>query len=306
MTGNRLSAIVFIAVIGWVSLVLAFEPDEISGERKTHKVAPAAPPAMVDVLEADRRCPVHYQIPKADVARLVSQYAIVVTEGVVEAAHYRFASSDAAARWFAEARPFVPWASAKNSPLQKLNIGGPMSHTMAGVTFDAAQRPELWTEISKSDVELKRQVEDVAVGKRSFLTWCRVLLIDREQRVWVLPRGGDGLLGFDLRQHRCIERKNLPAEEPPKVPRDADLVPKIIGNAYQSRSGLLFFGDRLGVHVFDGKDWQFQKLYQRNIDEDRYFDPFDRPRGAPRPANSYQEIHRFSGPSFSEDSEGRV
>jgi len=60
----------------------------------------------------------------------------------------------------------------------------------------------------------------------------------------------------------------------------------------------------MGVHVFDGKTWQFQNLYQRNIDEDRYY-PDTWPRGTPKPPE-YHELRRFSGPTFSEDSQGRV
>jgi hypothetical protein len=260
---------------------------------------------MVDVLDADRRWPVYYQVPRADVPRLVSQKAIVASS-LAEGELYRFASSAAAAKWFAEARPVIPPAAAASSPLQQLDFGVPMGYPTAGVVFDAAQRPWFWSESPRPGDDFKRQIEDMAAGKRPCLTCGKILLIDREQRVWAVPRGGPGLFGFDVLQKQWIERNNLPVERPPKDPRDRDLAPQIIGQAYQSRCGLLFFGDRAGVHVFDGKVWAFQKLYQRNIDEDRFFDPFHRPRGSPRPANSYREIHRFSEPSFSEDSQGRV
>ena len=301
-----ISAVVAVGLIGWASVVRTVAGTPASGDQEVKPVAAAAPPAVADVLDADPRSPVHYQAPQRDLAELIRQRKIVVDNDAPLEERYRFASADAAAKWFADARPVVPRSDASIQPLEQLRFGVQINYISGGVAFDADKRPWVWTQLGAVADDFKRQVEEVAAGKRSCLVGCKLLLIDRQQRVWVAPERGDGLLGFDPRQHTWIDRKNLQPEKPPKDRRDSGLVPKIVGHAYESRSGMLFFGDQMGVHVFDGKTWTFQKLYQRNIDEDRYDDPFHRPRGMPLPANSFQPLHRFAGPSFSEDSQGRV
>ena len=116
--------------------------------------------------------------------------------------------------------------------------------------------------------QFKRKVEEIAAGKQGLIPG-EILLIDCDDRVWMVRSPSDGLYGFDLRQHRWIEHKDLLAGKPPENQQDEGMVPEIGGDAYQSSSGLLFFGDRMGVHVFDGKTWHFQELYQRKSGEVR-------------------------------------
>ncbi len=292
--------------IGSGPTIRAADPGDVAAGRKTEQVVPAIPSVMVDVLDADHRWPVRYRVPRAAVSELMRGKRLVVEESAAEEARYRFASTEAAEEWFAAARPIVLGSTGKNSALQEIDFGTSIDHQTGGVVFDTNSRAWLWTEFYNSADEVKRQIEEVAAGKPTRIACSKFLLFDRQQRIWVIPGRGGSLLGFDLRRHEWTERKNLPPENPPQDSRDRELVPSIIGPAYESRSGVLFVGDRMGVHVFDGKTWQFQKLYKRNVDEDRFFDLYNRPRESLRGANARREIRRFSGPSFSEDSQGRV
>jgi ligand-binding sensor domain-containing protein len=304
MSYSRLFTILAIALLGCMPAARAAGAnDDSAGDRQ--QVSPAVPSSLVDVLDADRRWPLYYWVPRADLPALIAR-KVVVSHQAAEGSRYRFASIEAAAAWFAAARPVVPPQPGARSALQELNFGVPMCYFNAGMTLDASKRPWFWAQLSNSEDNVKRQIKDAAAGKRQCLMGCEVLLVDRQQRLWVLPGHERGLLGYDLRQDQWIEQEKVPPEKPPRDPRDTHLVPGICGPAFQSRSGLLFFGDRMGVHVFDGRAWHFQKLYQRNIDEDRFFATFDRPQGKPGPADSFAGVRRFTQPSFSEDSEGRV
>jgi hypothetical protein len=194
------------------------------------------------------------------VPALVSQKAIITGDSSVENSGYRFSTAEAAAKWFSEAHPLVPAANATASPLQEVDVGVDLGFGLSGVTFAADGRPWFWAESYRSATPLKQRVEETAAGKRAWVGGCKVLLIDRSDRVWLVPHPRGGLLGFDLRKQQWIERADLAAGKPPTDPRDAELLPQITGPAYESRGGKIFFGDRTGVHVFDGNTWQFQKL----------------------------------------------
>jgi hypothetical protein len=293
-----LAAAVFIS---WAVLARGAEPKAAAGKPEASETAPAVPPAMVDVLDADRRWPVHYQVPRADLPAMIARKTILAESSTAEERSYRFVSAEAAAAWFAGAGPIVPPPIAAKGELVEVDW-----RDKDAVTFFSAGRHWLPTNTYRYPLRgnLKRKVEEFAGDRRPYLDQAEALLLDCQNRLWILSDRAGELWGFDLQGHQWIERKNLPPEKPPKDRRDEYLVPRIIGPAYESRSGLLFFGDQMGVHVFDGHRWQFQKLYQRNIDEDR-FDPDILPRGKPKPPG-YFEIRRFSGPAFSEDSQGRV
>ena len=115
--------------------------------------------------------------------RLLGQKAIVAPDNATGAGDYRFASADAAEKWFAAARPIVPPAGAK-SPLQKLDFGFPIS-TGARVSFDAAGRPWFWERWSMPADQFKREVEEIAAGKQGLIPG-EILLIDRDDRAWMV------------------------------------------------------------------------------------------------------------------------
>ena len=296
--------VLFLAVViltQWPPPARALQAGALAGQDDSQDAVSAVPPPMVDVLDADRRWPVHYQVPRADLPAMIARKAILAESSTAEKRSYRFVSAEAAAAWFAGAGPIVPPPIAAKGELVEVDW-----RDKDAVTFFSAGRHWLPTNTYRYPLRgnLRRKVEEFAGDRRPYLDQAEALLLDRQNRLWILSDRAGGLWGFDLQGHQWIERKNLPPEKPPKDRRDACLVPRIIGPAYESRSGLLFFGDQMGVHVFDGHRWQFQKLYQRNIDEDR-FDPDILPRGKPKPPG-YFEIRRFSGPAFSEDSQGRV
>jgi hypothetical protein len=279
------------------------EDDQAFAERNL-----AGLPSLVSV--AVDAGPIDYRVPRAEVAQFVARGEIIA-RGTEEAPAFRFANAGAAAQWFAQARPLVPTPGATaSSPLEEYKVSD-APHAQeghgGGVAFDRQGRPWAWQEVlERAHGTWQEQVEKVAAGQGNLVTGCRILLFDRHDRLWAVPYAVGGLYAYDLRQHTWVVRKDPPVEPPGKDPRGRELVPCVTGPAYESRSGTLFFGDRIGVHVFDGRQWQFHKLYQRNIDEDRFYDPLNRPRGAPRPANVLQEIHAFDEPRFSEDAAGRV
>ena len=63
------------------------------------------------------------------------------------------------------------------------------------------------------------------------------------------------------------------------------------GPVFESHTNLLFFADQLGVHWFNGARWEYQKLYQRNVDQNCFYSG---------------DIHSFCNPQFAEDGQGRI
>jgi len=257
-------------------------------ETETAEVDVAALPAVVDVADPAYGA-VHYQVPRAQGTALIQQKKILPSRGA-EGPRLRFSSAEAAVEWFAKARPIVPQTNrSARKALEAVEEGGPRRRVVVG----PGGREWLWERANVPIAEVKRRVEEGVAGKHASIAGAQVLLVDGRQRVWLIPTADmETLLGYDPAERRWIERRSPGADGPAKpldTPRD---ITRCIftGPGFESRSGFLFFGDQLGVHWFDGAAWGYQRLYQRNIDQNRY----------------YGDIHGFTEPQFAEDAQGRV
>ncbi|MCI0463994.1 MAG: hypothetical protein L0Z62_44235 [Gemmataceae bacterium] len=163
------------------------------------------------------------------------------------------------------------------------------------VTVDLRGRP--WFEIEKRvpRAELRRQVEQAIKLPAPWVAGARIVLLASKGRVWLRPDDDVRvLLGYDPTAGTWLERRVVPVKDragyDEKRP-DSSLV-IFYGPAYESKSGRLYFPDRLGVHVFDASRWSYQHLYRLNLERDLYYDSAS--GGV------------FDAPHYAEDDAGRV
>ena len=259
-------------------------------QAKSAEADPAALPAVVNVADPAHGA-VRYQVPRADAVALIREKKIVALPGTDDP-RLRFSSAEAAFQWFAKARPTVPQAKvAAHKALEAVEGSRPGKRLVVG----PSGREWLWECKNVPIAEVKRRVEKGAVGRHADIAGAEVVLIDRRHRVWLVPTADmETLLGYDPAERRWIERRTLTADRrSASVDASLNVPPRCVfgGPAFESRSGLLFFIDNFGIHWFDGATWGYQRLYQRNIDQNRYYDG---------------RIHGFTRLQFAEDAQGRV
>ncbi|MCY3021556.1 MAG: hypothetical protein NTW87_21285 [Planctomycetota bacterium] len=148
------------------------------------------------------------------------------------------------------------------------------------VRVDPAGRAWFAVNGSATVAQLKQQVESAAGCEAPWVAGAKSLFFDRRGRVWLVPDAEPALLlGCDLKLRTWLERRVVPFPE------------KAAGSAaFESRTGRLYIGDALGVHVLDDGRWSYQQLYARNIEQGAYYGP----------------TKAFGQPQFAEDADGRV
>jgi hypothetical protein len=118
--------------------------------------------------------------------------------------------------------------------------------------------------------ETKREVEAAFAGDQRVIRGAQLLTFDAQGRLWLIPRQNIRLLlGYNPQSKQWIERAGL--ADPERVGYD-DRDPNtpaycFTGPAFQTADGPLLVADRLGIHVLDGRNWSYQHLYLRNLDE---------------------------------------
>ena len=169
------------------------------------------------------------------------------------------------------------------------------------VVIDRTGRPWFSAEGSATLNQVKSQVEASYKLKAPWVRGAQmhhsggglILHFDRAERIWLLPASTSKLLlGYDPHKTRWIERSVMPESKRggynERDPQSPALV--FTETVYESSSGRLYFGDRIGVHVLSGDVWSYKHLYRRNIDEGRYA----------------SDIKSFNATMFTEDQRGRV
>ena len=147
------------------------------------------------------------------------------------------------------------------------------------VTIDRTGRA--WFELQgEATIEqIKAQVERSVSLRAPYVVAAKIMLHGSRKRIWLLPRRqSELLLGYDPASGKWIERRCLPVE------KDSAETAGFDANAagFESSKGIVYFADRRGVHVFDGRDWSYQGLYELTLKHDLWCSTwsraFDRPR----------------------------
>jgi len=97
-------------------------------------------------------------------------------------------------------------------------------------------------------------------------------------------------LGYHPASRQWIERQSFPQPYGKPAGGSEAKHPHFLGPAHESKSGRLYFADRMGVHVFYNGNWTYEFLYRQNFEQDRF----------------YGDIKGFNEVSFAEDASGRV
>lgn len=146
------------------------------------------------------------------------------------------------------------------------------------VTFDRTGRAWFELEGNASLDETKSRVQQSALVKAPYVVGAKILLHDKKGRIW-LQQGSTSLLllGYDPGSGTWLERKPIAQGH-------------FTGSAFESSQGILYFSDNLGVHVFDGREWTYQPLFELNLKHDLW----------------HGDIQAFNPPKFIQDAQGRV
>lgn len=169
------------------------------------------------------------------------------------------------------------------------------------VVIDGEGRPWFATDESATLDQVKSQVE---ISFRLKAPWvpgaqmhhfggAQILHFDRSGRIWMIPAPTSKvLLRYDPHEKEWIERHVVPESERGGYDERDRMSPALVFSetVHESRSGRLYFADRIGVHVLDGDSWSFFHLYRQNIKDNRFS----------------SEIKSFNEPNFAEDERGFV
>ncbi len=162
------------------------------------------------------------------------------------------------------------------------------------VKFDNTGRP--WFIINKggprpSIEKVKQSVEDAWSLRAPWVIGARIVLFDSSGRIWLIPNSNTRLLlGYYPVSRQLIERQSFPQPYGKPAGGSEAKHPHFLGPAHESKSGRLYFADRMGVHVFYNGHWTYELLYRQNFERDRF----------------YGDIKAFNEVSFAEDASGRV
>jgi len=261
------------------------------GPQSVHVIDEAALPGLVEVAGANPQAPISYRVPKEDLTELAKAGKIVAEHRATGKLTLRFVSHDAAMTWFDAARPLPGAPEARQAKvLDRLALVDRIN----GVTIAPSGQIWLYDGAYRHPIEaVKRQVEQAVGAEVARVDGAKILLIDRQGRIWIRPnRKLERLLAFDPKRKEWIERDGpTPEEQAPYQGVDLKHMRYMItGPAFESSSGRIYFGDRMGVHVLDRDQWHFQALYARNFKENRF----------------YGDTLGFNPPQFSEGPDGRV
>ena len=159
------------------------------------------------------------------------------------------------------------------------------------VVIGAKGRAWLQSNRRVSLAEAKKQVEAAADWEIPWTVGMRLRHIDRTGRIWMTSTemGYEVLFAYDQTTKTWLEHKATDLS-PVKSPSAKSRYHHFRGNVFESRTGRIYFGDGLGVHVFEEKTWKYQPLFERNIAKKNY----------------YGGIRAFSDPQFAQDEVGNV
>ena len=261
------------------------------GPQRVHVIDGAALPGLVEVAGANPGAPISYRVPKEDLNGLAKAGKIIAEHRATGELTLRFVSHDAAMTWFDAARPLPGVAEAQQAKvLERLAL----TDGTSGVSIAPNGQVWLYDEAYHYPIDaVKKQVEQAVGAEVARVDGAKVVLVDRQGRIWIRPNKElKGLLAFDPKRKEWIERDGpTPEEQAPYQNVDAKQIRYMItGPAFESSSGRIYFGDRMGVHVLDRDQWHFQALYARNYRESRF----------------YGDTLGFNPPQFSEGPDGRV
>ena len=260
-------------------------------EERLREVSAAALPPLASVAAAEPRFPVTYDVPRDQAAALVKSGQVEAVRGADGRPALRFPSAEAAARWFDTAqRTAAPPPAAAEPSLVRIFTGGSNAPPCTGPDG----RVWVWrTTWDRSVEEVMREVEAQAGQEMPQVEGARGVLVDSRGRVWIVPdKQNTLLLGYDPKTRQWIRRPGLPEGERfgynDKEQSTATYC--FAGTGFESRSGLLFFPDRLGLHILDADRWSYQPLYEKPLREE----------------NWQGKVKAFTEPSFREDAAGKV
>ena len=146
----------------------------------TSEVDPATLPAVVDVAVPDHAA-VRYQVPRADATALLRQQKIVTASNAGDS-RLRFTSTETASQWFAKPLFVAPKAAPQGRKRLEALEG---KRLLLG--DDGSEWFWDWDQVPLADV--KRRVEEGVVRKGALINGAQVVLVDRRQRVWLIPTG---------------------------------------------------------------------------------------------------------------------
>ena len=255
------------------------QPGEVSGPEPALKEVDASKlPPLVRVDGADPKIQTSYDVPRADLVSLVKAGAIK------DNPRWRFSSPQAAQDWFAQARPVPPRKDLPRREPLLTRLGETLfwdqGHYLIG--RDGRVWTWQWQYVDDDLTKLRKQVEAAFQSKGLFhrLTEPYSLFEDSKNRLWVISRLQDRVLGYDPKTKEWIERRP-----------DAFRKGKMDQPMYEDKAGRLYVKDSYGMHVLDGKTWTYQLFYERNFKEAKYCD---------------NVFMFFCDAEFAEDTDGRV
>ncbi|MCI0739170.1 MAG: hypothetical protein L0Y72_09010 [Gemmataceae bacterium] len=246
-------------------------------------------PQMVRVRDADAKAPLTYELPRKDIASLLQAKSVTARRDAQGGYSFQFASRQAALNWFENAKP-----ADRDGGLAERSVVAMGPASLEGPVIAPDGRAWFWRYAVTPLAQIKRNVVEVLEGKALHVEGAEIVHVDRAGHVWLVPYAERTLLlAYDPKSGQWLERRanrkeQLGGEE------FADWTAKdplpFGGAVFESASGVLFFPDRLGVHVLAGADWRYQPLFLRNLKEKRY----------------YGDHQSFNPPQFREDAAGNI
>jgi len=248
-------------------------------------------PALVDVRGTDPTVPLSYEVPLADVRRLLATSAIHAVKRDGGSYEFSFRSTADARTWLSRAVPVHPRNATQVEGGVEL-----LSDRLRSRRIVPGTEGRVWARGSKfkPDLSLVRPtVEAAKPNAVTALVGARVLHVDQQGVVWLSYQSpGPILEGYDRARGRWLRLPPddaLGIEAPDRTTREGRRFRWIYG-VYQSRRGLRYFADPYGVYIRDGERWTYDRLVPDEPSE--------------RMEEGY--LRNFHDPKFTEDASGRV
>lgn len=249
---------------------------------------------MVSVKDAEFGAVISYDVPRDELLKLANSRKIICKVDMFGKYLFQWNSHNDAIAWFATVKPFKPAAQAKQN-IVKINDNFEVDGASAGPDG------KIWVwcgkddKLSIEDIKAFVQIEIRSLSQKQllFVPGTSYIFVDSKNRLWLNPYFyRNTLLCYDLGTKKWSERKgSVPDYEQLE---DSNKTVDFWGAPYESKSGVVFFPDRHGIHVFDSRNggWSYQPLYEKNIKEKVYY------------AHNITGI--FGQPFFAEDAAGNI
>jgi hypothetical protein len=246
----------------------------------------ASLPPLVLVADVEKRTPITYHIPRDELMKLVRAGEIEARRIDGDLA-FRFASREAAMRWFARATPLC--AEAKNRigkghvSLGKIGLYGPVCGPDGRSWF--------WNSGGdQSPLALRDKVRGAWADETPIISGAKLLGFDARGRLW-LTKANWMTSAYGCSPESWEERKPV-TPEAAGLPTDAHKA--VVGFretcSYVDRAKRFYLADTLGVHVLGKDGWSYQSFFARNYREERW----------------HGDIKAFNAIRFAEDLQGNV